>query len=763
MKQVRGVAVVSLALLLCNLLGHAQQPPTGEPSTSAVVPPLVNFSGVLTDGSGKPLNEVVGVTFYLYKDSQGGSPLWMETQNVQADKTGHYTVMLGSKTSYGLPADIFVAGEARWLGVRIEGQEEQPLVLLVAVPYALKASDAETIGGLPASAFVLANSLAAGSRQSRSTPAASAGTLNTAKVPSPVNPPVTGKGTIGNLPIWDSTSDIVNSVMFQKTSLIGIGTTAPAATLDVNGKGDIRDTLTLFPKSTDNTLAVSGTAFKVSNTGAVTFITGQAFPGTGTITGITTAAGSGLTGGATSGSASLSLLKTCTAGQTLGWSGTAWACTSTSGGGTITGVTAGTGLTGGGTTGKVTLSVAAKACATGQALTGLPFTCTAFATTGANTFTANQTVKGDVTLTGTLGAQDGSFTGSLAASDFTTLGTVSGATATFTGAVATGAQTVTGNITETGNLTANGNITAKGTGSVVTGVTGNFSTGNTTQVFNVTQSGAGNGILATSTTGIGVEGNSTGANGIGVEGNSTGPSGIGVNGNSTGNRGVQGNSDVKGGVVGVSTSGDGIGGIACSSCSGAAAVFGMGKLAGAFSGAVAISGDLAVTGVKAFHIDHPLDPANKYLNHFAIESNEVLNSYSGNVTTDASGAATVKLPDYFEALNMNYRYQLTVLGQFAQAIIFREIQDNSFVIKTDKPSVKVSWQVTGVRSDAHLKAHPWAVEEDKTPEERGYYLSPEAFGQPEEMNISWLHHRDLMIDAKAVEERRKARAAAGQR
>src|SRR5260370_41191187 len=99
--------------------------------------------------------------------------------------------------------------------------------------------------------------------------------------------------------MWETTSDIGNSVMFQKSLEIGIGTIAPAATLDVNGKGDIRDTLTLFPKSTDNTLAVSGTAFKITNTGLVTFITGQTFPGAATRTGTTPAAGSGATGGAT--------------------------------------------------------------------------------------------------------------------------------------------------------------------------------------------------------------------------------------------------------------------------------------------------------------------------------------------------------------------------------------------------------------------------------------------------------------------------------
>jgi hypothetical protein len=124
-------------------------------NATPVVPPLVNFSGALTDVNGKPLTGTVGVTFLLYKDSQGGAPLWLETQNVSPDKNGHYTAILGSTSSHGLPPEIFVAGEAHWLGVQVSGQTEQPRVVLVSAPYALKAGDAETLGGLPASAFML--------------------------------------------------------------------------------------------------------------------------------------------------------------------------------------------------------------------------------------------------------------------------------------------------------------------------------------------------------------------------------------------------------------------------------------------------------------------------------------------------------------------------------------------------------------------------------------------------------------------------------
>ncbi len=359
----------------------------------------MRFSGTAKDLNGNPLTGVVGITFSLYTEQTGGASLWLETQNVQADANGHYTALLGSTTTEGLPAEIFTSEQARWVGVQISGQAEQPRVLLVSAPYALKAGDAETVGGLPASAFVLANSAQAGASKASTSTAASSTTSKAASSSAPVNPAVTGKGVLDFIPMWDSTSDIVDSIMFQKSSQIGINTTTPAATLDVSGKTDVRDTLTLFPKSTDNTVAVSGTSFKIDSTGKVTFISGQTFPGTGTITGVTTAGGSGLSGGGTSGTLSLKVpsagitnamlqnskitlnsstaggltvpgamtlgstytigLKTCSANQVLQYSGTAWTCkTLGTGTGTVTSVGSGAGLTGGPITTSGTLSIA---------------------------------------------------------------------------------------------------------------------------------------------------------------------------------------------------------------------------------------------------------------------------------------------------------------------------------------------------------------------------------------------------------------------
>ena len=162
------LALVVVFLTFQTSLAIAQQ-------NSSAVPALVNFNGTLTDANGKFLTGNLGVSFSLYADQQNGAPLWAVSQNVQADKYGHYTVTLGAMTSGGLPSSLFAAGEARWLGVQVQGQVEQPRVLLVAVPYALKAADTDTIGGKPASAFVLA--APAGSFPSNGSTSSSTNTL----------------------------------------------------------------------------------------------------------------------------------------------------------------------------------------------------------------------------------------------------------------------------------------------------------------------------------------------------------------------------------------------------------------------------------------------------------------------------------------------------------------------------------------------------------------------------------------------------------
>ncbi len=125
-----------------------------QAASETIIPRLVKFNGTLLDAQERPMAGPVGVTFALYSQQSGGAALWMETQNVKPDGNGNYVVLLGANSANGLPTELFVSGEARWLGIQVGQQPEHERILLVSVPYALKAGDAETLGGLPASAFV---------------------------------------------------------------------------------------------------------------------------------------------------------------------------------------------------------------------------------------------------------------------------------------------------------------------------------------------------------------------------------------------------------------------------------------------------------------------------------------------------------------------------------------------------------------------------------------------------------------------------------
>ena len=160
--------IAILAVLVTALLVHV----AAAQEAAVTVPNLVRYAGTLKDGNGLPLSSItVGVTFAVYRQQDGGAAIWMETQNVTTDAAGNYSVLLGSTTSAGLPGDLFSQPEPRWLGVQVEGQPEQSRVQLVSVPYALKAHEAETLGGRSVSDFVL-------SKQASSTTAASGTTTN---------------------------------------------------------------------------------------------------------------------------------------------------------------------------------------------------------------------------------------------------------------------------------------------------------------------------------------------------------------------------------------------------------------------------------------------------------------------------------------------------------------------------------------------------------------------------------------------------------
>jgi len=181
--------------------------------------------------------------------------------------------------------------------------------------------------------------------------------------------------------------------------------------------------------------------------------------------------------------------------------------------------------------------------------------------------------------------------------------------------------------------------------------------------------------------------------------------------------GVYDRAGVGKGVAGLSDSGDGVHG-STSSGNAVRGYSGGTGLAGRFEGNVAITGSIS-EGSGTFKIDHPLDPENRYLYHSFVESPDMMNMDNGIVVLDASGSGGVTMPEYFEALNRQFRYQLTCIGGYSPVYIASEISGNQFVVSGGKPGLKVSWLVMGVRQDKFAEKNRVQVEVDKAPEERG--------------------------------------------
>jgi len=176
---------------------------------------------------------------------------------------------------------------------------------------------------------------------------------------------------------------------------------------------------------------------------------------------------------------------------------------------------------------------------------------------------------------------------------------------------------------------------------------------------------------------------------------------------------------------------------------------------GYFSGNIHCTGTLS-KGAGAFKIDHPLDPENKYLQHSFVESPDMMNIYNGNVTLDANGEALVQFPNWFTALNKDFRYQLTAIGAPGPNLyIAEEVSNNQFRIAGGQPLSKVSWQVTGIRHDKYADANRIQVEVDKQPQERGTYMHPEAYGLGEERFVNYEQEKA----AREAAERRPEQTA----
>jgi hypothetical protein len=146
------------------------------------------------------------------------------------------------------------------------------------------------------------------------------------------------------------------------------------------------------------------------------------------------------------------------------------------------------------------------------------------------------------------------------------------------------------------------------------------------------------------------------------------------------------------------------------------------------SGNATVSGSLSKGG-GSFKIDHPLDPENMYLYHSFVESPDMMNVYNGNIVLDDAGEAWVVMPDYFESLNRDFRYQLTALGAPGPGLyIAQEVTEGRFQIAGGTPGLQVSWQLTGIRQDPYAEMNRIQVEVEKPENEQGTYLYPEAYG-----------------------------------
>ena len=267
----------------------------------------------------------------------------------------------------------------------------------------------------------------------------------------------------------------------------------------------------------------------------------------------------------------------------------------------------------------------------------------------------------------------------------------------------------------------------------------------------------GTGVYGQSSSGVGVYAVSSSTSAVyavsagtlstlnGVYGQGAGPSGMTFNaptgvwgdsiGSSSGGLGV--------GVLGTASNGFGV--IGQASGNAEVAVYGVAEsstaFAGSFQGNVVVNGTLSKGG-GSFKIDHPLDPENKYLYHSFVESPDMKNIYDGVVTTDVKGYATIVMPEWFDALNRDFRYQLTVVDEgdsdeFVQAKVVKAIAGNQFTIRTSRGKTRVSWQLTGIRHDAFANAHRIPVEEYKSDRDRGLYLYPVEQGQARDRGIDW--------------------------
>lgn len=729
------------ALLLALFAGTAAR---------AAAPATMSYQGYLED-DGQPVSGPHDLRFVLYGSPTWPDSLWSEGHPAIDVDRGVFSVRLGSVNP--LTTDV-LDHAAVYLETWVDGSPLAPRRRLDSAPYALIS--------------VYADSAAYATHASH---AVSATTAEFAQHAAYADSSGTGGGG-GADPSWGTSGTHIHNL---NAGSVGIGTTAPTRKLHVIDSS-VSPAASIRNNGSGTGLEVVATA--TAGTGLKASATGKGVEGWASGTG-----GSGVYGGADAGSGpTTGVFGYASSPGARGVYGTVESTSGTSYGvlgeaatSNVYGVAgrnldatgAGVGVYGYSTagfgygvrgeavgalgkgvwgSGPETGVYGTASGSGGRGLFGVANGANAYGIYGSSTSSSGTGVYGNGVLYG------GRFATSGSGSDrYAVLAEATATGARAVHAVASGSAAValyaesSDQVSSTG---AGGHFVCRGGGIAVIGESSNTGTAGNHGGYFTTAGSNASGVVGVNTTAL------SDAPGVLGEHRETENWGVGVRGN--GNyRGVVGyaygatesgtRSGVYGRVEGGTAPGSNYGVYGSASGSGT-------NYAGYFAGNTHVTGTLS-KAAGSFKIDHPLDPANKYLMHSFVESPDMMNVYNGNVHLDGQGEAEVELPEWFESLNREFRYQLTCIGGFAPVYVAGKVQGNRFRISGGTPGLEVSWQVTGIRQDAFANAHRIPVEMVKPADERGTYLHAIELGQPAESQVDVARERpDLQPESSRLPE-----------